>query len=120
MSTHNIYFYREIRKYYLDTPLIDLNKYLREGLIKNKYIFYKSIINRWSVGFIKLMIDYEILVNSQHKSLLIFWRVLAMGHFFHNSRTYCSSNSYIICIMKTCLLKYTENFTTNKKKKEIR
>ena len=25
-----------------------MNKYLEEGLIKSEYIFYKSIINRWS------------------------------------------------------------------------
>ena len=49
-----------------NTPLIDL-KYLEEGLIKSDYIFYKSIINRWSVGFKKkTIIDYEILADSQH------------------------------------------------------
>ena len=29
-------------------------------------MFSKSIINRWSVGFTKPMIDYEILADSQH------------------------------------------------------
>ena len=29
-------------------------------------MFYKSIINQWLVGFTKLMIDYEILADSQH------------------------------------------------------
>ena len=43
-----------------------MNKYLEEGLIKSEYIFYKSIINRWSVGFTKLLIDYEIPADSQH------------------------------------------------------
>ena len=43
-----------------------MNKYLVEGLIKSDYIFYKSIIHRWSVGFTKPKIDYEILADSQH------------------------------------------------------
>ena len=43
-----------------------MNKYLEECLIKSEYIFYKSIINRWLVGFTKRMIDYEILADSQH------------------------------------------------------
>ena len=34
-----------------------MNKFLEEGLMKSEYIFYKSIINRWSVGFTKFMID---------------------------------------------------------------
>ena len=42
-----------------------MNKYLKEGLIRSEYIFYKSISNWWSVGFTKLMTDYEILTNSQ-------------------------------------------------------
>ena len=40
--------------------------YLEEGYIKREYIFYKSIINRWSVGFSKPMINYEILADSHH------------------------------------------------------
>ena len=28
-----------------------MNKYLEGGLIKSEYIFYKLIINQWSVGF---------------------------------------------------------------------
>ena len=43
-----------------------MNKYLEEGYIKREYIFYKSIINSWSVGFTKPLIDYEILTDSQH------------------------------------------------------
>ena len=43
-----------------------MNKYLEEGLIKTEYIGYKLIINRWSVSFTKLMINYEILADSQH------------------------------------------------------
>ena len=43
-----------------------MNKNLEEGLIKSGYIFYKSIISQWSVGFTKPMIDYEILADSQH------------------------------------------------------
>ena len=39
---------------------------MEEGLIKSKYIFYKSIINRRPVGFTKPMIDYESLADSQH------------------------------------------------------
>ena len=34
--------------------------------IKSEYILYKLIINQWSVGFTKPMIEYEILANSQH------------------------------------------------------
>ena len=41
-----------------------MNKYLEEGWIKSEYIFYKSIITQWSVGFTKLMIDSEILADS--------------------------------------------------------
>ena len=48
-----------------------MNKYLEEGLIKNEYIFKKSIINQWSVSFTKPMIDYEILADSQHYSSLL-------------------------------------------------
>ena len=43
-----------------------MNKYLEEGLIKSEDIFYKWIFNRWSVGFTKPMIDFEILADSQH------------------------------------------------------
>ena len=43
-----------------------MNKYLEEDFIKTEYIFYKSIINRWSIGFTKPMIDYEILADSQY------------------------------------------------------
>ena len=39
---------------------------MEKGLIKNKYIVYKSIVNRWSVGFTKPMFDYEILADTQH------------------------------------------------------
>ena len=49
--------------YYLSGAI---NKYLEEGLIKSEYIFYKSIINWWSVRFTKPMINYEILADSQH------------------------------------------------------
>ena len=42
-----------------------MNRYKEEGKIKSEHIFYKSIINRWSVSFTKPMIDYEILANSQ-------------------------------------------------------
>ena len=69
MSTHIVCLYGEIRNYYLDITLTEngaKNKYLEEGLIKSEYIFYKSIINRWLVGFTKPMIDYEILADSQH------------------------------------------------------
>ena len=47
-----------------------MNKCLEWGLIKSDYIFYKTVISRWSVGFTKPMIDYEILVNSKHKLLI--------------------------------------------------
>ena len=43
-----------------------MNKYLEEGIIKTEYIFYQSIINRWSVGFTKPMVDYEIQADSQN------------------------------------------------------
>ena len=43
-----------------------MNKDLEQGQIKSEYIFYKSIINRWSVGFRKPMIDYEILADFHH------------------------------------------------------
>ena len=56
MSTHNICLHGEIRKIL----------YLEEGLIKIEYIFYKPIINWWSAGFTKPMIDKEILADSQH------------------------------------------------------
>ena len=41
-------------------------RYLEEGLIKNAYIFYKLIMNQWSVGFTKPMTNYEILADFQH------------------------------------------------------
>ena len=44
-----------------------MNMYLEQGLIKSESIFFKSsIINWWSIGFTKTMIDYEILAGSQH------------------------------------------------------
>ena len=43
-----------------------MNMYLEMSYIKNEYIFYKSIIHRWSVGFTKSMIDCEIQADSQH------------------------------------------------------
>ena len=43
-----------------------MNKYLEEGLIKSEYIFSKSSINRWLMGFTKPNINYEILADSQH------------------------------------------------------
>ena len=36
-----------------------MNEYLEEGLTKSDNIFYKSIINQWSIGFTKPMIDYD-------------------------------------------------------------
>ena len=48
-----------------------MNKYLEDGWIKSEYIFYKSIITQWSVGFTKPMIDNEILADSQHYCLVI-------------------------------------------------
>ena len=54
-----------------------MNKYLEEGLIKIEYIFYKSIIYRWSIGFTKPMIDYEIPADSLHY-------LLAYAVWFHD------------------------------------
>ena len=52
---------------------LDLHCLQKQGIsgfsrtkVKSEYIFYKSIINRWSVGCTKLMIDCEILADSQH------------------------------------------------------
>ena len=41
-----------------------MTRYLEDGWIKSEYIFYKSIITQWSVGFTKPMINNEILVDS--------------------------------------------------------
>ena len=41
--------------------------------MKNVNIFYKSIINRWLVGFTKPKIDYEILAVTQHWCVLALW-----------------------------------------------
>ena len=40
-----------------------MNKFLKD---KNEWIFYKSIISRWPVGFTKPIIKDEILADSQH------------------------------------------------------
>ena len=41
-------------------------KYLEDGWNKNEYVYYKSIISRWSVSFTKWTIAYEVLADSQH------------------------------------------------------
>ena len=62
MHTHNICFHGEIRKILCGYSILSqaMNKYLEEGLSKNKYIFFKSTVCQRSVGFTKKMINYEI------------------------------------------------------------
>ena len=43
-----------------------MNKYLEEGWIQSEHISYKLIVNWWSVGFTKPIVDYEILTDYQH------------------------------------------------------
>ena len=40
-----------------------MTRYLEDGWIKSEYIFYKSILTQWSVGFTKPMINNEILAG---------------------------------------------------------
>ena len=56
-----------------------MNKYQEEGLIKSGYIFYKLIINWWSISFTKTMLDYEILADSQHYK--IGWIISKLSRF---------------------------------------
>ena len=56
-----------------------MNKYLEEGYFKSEYIFYKLIINRWSIRFTKPMTDYEILADSQHYQKVLGTRNLIFG-----------------------------------------
>ena len=83
LSTHNICFHGEIRKiFYVGSPLIDLEQWIstwkRTKLRVN--IFSTSIINRWSVGFTKPMIDNEILTNIPKTSSELMWRKIYQAY----------------------------------------